>query len=120
MTLGSDLVAKARSAASRRNRKIGVPKPYQTPVDESSSHVYVIEEETRGRSSSPPIEKDASDDENLNSGDTIFDYYTYSKVDRASFFERYSEEKVRVPAEVLYFSSSLTNLAVEKKARSLG
>ena len=37
MTFGLDLVAKARSAASKRNSKIGVPKPYQTSVVEGLS-----------------------------------------------------------------------------------
>src|SRR3954464_397241 len=117
MTLGSDLVA--RSAALKKNRKKVMAWPNRTSAGESSSHTPVVEEETRERSSSSTIEKDISDDDNLNSGDTIFDYYTYSKAERESFFERYSEEGVRVPTEVLYFSSSLTNFAIEKKASLL-
>src|SRR3954463_15534747 len=82
MTLGSDLVAKARSAALKKNRKVVMAKAYRSSVGESSSHTPVAEEETRERSSSSTIEKDISDDDNLNSGDTIFDYYTYSKAER--------------------------------------
>src|SRR5436190_1177299 len=119
MTLGSDLVAKARSVASRKNRKQTVVGPSRTSMNESSFHTPVVGEEVREKSSSSTVEKNVSDDDNFNSGDTIFDYYTCSKADRESFFERYSEEGVKVPTEVLYFSSSLTNFAIEKKASLL-
>src|SRR5436190_14260229 len=119
MTLGSDLVAKARSAALRTNRKQTVAGPSRASMDESSSHTPVVEEEVREKSFSPTVEKNVSDDDNFDSGETIFDYYTCSKADRESFFERYSEGDVKVPTEVLYFSSSLTNFAIEKKASLL-
>src|SRR5436190_19266966 len=79
MTLGSDLVAKARSTASKKNRKIGVPKPYRDPVDESSSHASVVEEETREGSSSPTIEKSISDDDNLKSLKIPFSTTTHAR-----------------------------------------
>ena len=68
MTFGSDLVARARLAASKKNRKVVMAKPDRALVDESSSHTPIAEEEiTKERSSSSTIEKDISDDDDLHS-----------------------------------------------------
>src|SRR4051812_45695788 len=74
-------------------------------------------EENKGKSPLPTLVEDASRGDDSNS-EKPFDYYTLSETVRASFFERYSEEKVGVPSEVLYFSSAITDLAAARKARS--
>ena len=72
----------------------------------------------KNKSSSPSLVEGIFCDSGDNQGrDGIYDYYYLSEVQRAAFFERYSEEVARVPSEVLHFSSSLTDLAVERKAR---
>src|SRR5436190_2499839 len=57
---------------------------------------------------------DSSDDQGK---DEVYDYYDLPLARRATFFERYSEDMVKVPSEVLHFSISLTDFAVERKAR---
>ena len=72
----------------------------------------------KSRSSSPSFVEgvfgDSGDDQEKSE---VYDYYDLPLARRATFFERYSEEMVKVPSEVLHFSSSLTDFAVERKAR---